>query len=379
MNRARRLLINDTHDAQGVRVLSFSGPLTIENASQVSVRLANVQNIELQEIFIDLQDVNKIDTTGAWLLYRTMRDWHARGVRVSLHNASAAQRALIDRLKHFDAPCPIHAPYENPYLRPIIELGKATYQITLEFGSFLAFLGQVSVRFFSLFLQPWRIRGTALTHQIEEIGFYALPIIGLMSFLIGVVLVQQGAFQLRQFGAEVYVVNLVAISVLRELGILLTAIMVAGRSGSAFTAQIGSMVLQEEVDAMRTIGLDPIERLVIPRVLALVLVMPILAFYANIMALVGAALFSWLQLGITVPIFLERMQESATINDFLVGMFKAPVFGAIIAVTGCFQGMCVRGGAQSVGVRTTMSVVQSIFLVIVLDAFFAIFFTIIGL
>jgi phospholipid/cholesterol/gamma-HCH transport system permease protein len=213
---------------------------------------------------------------------------------------------------------------------------------------------------------------------MEMVGVNALGIVGLMSFLVGIVVAQQGAVQLRQFGAEVFTINLVGRSVTRELGVLMTAIMVAGRSGSAFAAQIGSMKLAEEVDAMRTIGLSPTEVLTLPRVIATALVMPLLAFYASILAITGGAIFAWTSLGIPPVTFVQRIQEVVPITDLWIALIKAPVFGLIIAVTGCYQGMQVTGNAESVGRRTTAAVVQSIFLVIVLDAFFAVFFTAVG-
>jgi phospholipid/cholesterol/gamma-HCH transport system permease protein len=213
---------------------------------------------------------------------------------------------------------------------------------------------------------------------MEVTGLRATPIVGLICLLIGVVMVQQGAYQLKQFGAEVFVVNLIGISGLRELGVLLTAIMVAGRSGSAFTAQIGSMKLNEEIDAMQTIGLDPIDTLVIPRLMALVIVLPLLTFFADIMVLVGGGLLSWVALDISPRAFINQLNDAVLVTDFYVGIIKAPVFALIIAVSGCFNGMAVTGNAESVGSRTTRAVVESIFLVIVLDAFFAVFFTYIG-
>jgi phospholipid/cholesterol/gamma-HCH transport system permease protein len=221
-------------------------------------------------------------------------------------------------------------------------------------------------------------RWPAIIRQMEVVGVNAIGIVGLMSFLVGIVVAQQGAVQLRQFGAEVFVINLVGRSVTRELGVLMTAIMVAGRSGSAFAAQIGSMKLAEEIDAMRTIGMSPTEVLMLPRLIAMAFVMPLLAFYATIMAIFGGGLFAWTSLAIPPITFVQRLQEVVPITDLWIALVKAPVFGLIIAVTGCYQGMQVTGNAESVGQRTTAAVVQSIFLVIVLDAFFAVFFTALG-
>jgi phospholipid/cholesterol/gamma-HCH transport system permease protein len=215
-------------------------------------------------------------------------------------------------------------------------------------------------------------------HRFEVVGVTALGIIGLMSFLIGIVIAQQGAVQLRQFGAEIFTINLVGRITLRELGVLMTAIMVAGRSGSAFAAQIGTMKLTEEIDAMRTIGVSPMEALVVPRTIAVVLMMPLLGFYSALIGIIGGGLLCWVSLGIPPVTFIQKIREVVPLTDLWVGVIKAPVFGAIIAIAGCYQGMQVEGDAEQVGHRTTTAVVQAIFLVIVLDAFFAVFFEQIG-
>jgi phospholipid/cholesterol/gamma-HCH transport system permease protein len=199
-----------------------------------------------------------------------------------------------------------------------------------------------------------------------------------MSFLIGVVIGQQGAVQLQQFGAEVYTINLIGRITVRELGTLMTAIMVAGRSGSAFAAQLGTMKITEEIDAMRTIGVSPVEALVIPRLIAAVIMMPLLAFWAMLMSLLGGGIFVWLDLGIPPLTYIQRLQEVIPLTDLWIGLIKAPVFGFIIALAGCFQGMLVESNSEEVGLRTTTAVVQSIFLVIVLDAVFAVFFSSVG-
>ena len=225
---------------------------------------------------------------------------------------------------------------------------------------------------------PLRFRYNATVQRFEVVGVSALGIIGLMSFLIGIVIAQQGAVQLEQFGAEVFTINLVGRITLRELGVLMTAIMVAGRSGSAFAAQIGTMKLTAEVDAMRTIGVSPMEALVVPRTIAATVMMPLLGFYASMLSIIGGGLLAWTSLNIPPVTFVQRIREVVPITDLYIGLIKAPVFGAIIAVAGCFQGMLVEADAEQVGSRTTAAVVQAIFLVIVLDAFFAVFFEKIG-
>ncbi|MEO0361199.1 MAG: ABC transporter permease, partial [Pseudomonadota bacterium] len=244
---------------------------------------------------------------------------------------------------------------------------------------FVAFFGLVLDRLARLVVHPRRIRLTALVHHMEEVGLKAVPVVALMSFLIGVVIAFQGATQLRQFGAEVFVVDLIAISVLRELGVLLTAIIVAGRSGSAFTASIGAMKMREEIDALRTLSLDPIEVVVAPRVVALILVLPILGFIADVAGLVGGALMAWAELGVSPGMFQARMLEAVSANHFLVGLLKAPFFAAVIGVIGCFEGMQVKGDTESLGRLTSRSVVFAIFATIAIDALFSIFFALVDI
>ena len=225
---------------------------------------------------------------------------------------------------------------------------------------------------------PGRLRAKALVHQMELVGIDSLLIIGLMSFLIGIVIAQQGAVQLQQFGAEIYTINLTGRLAMRELGVLMTAIMVAGRSGSAFAAQLGTMKLTEEVDAMRIIVVSPMEALVLPRVLATVLMLPLLGFFSAVIAIIGGATLGNFGLDIPFFTFLTRIKEVLPLNDLWIGLIKGPVFGLIIAMAGCYQGLQVTGNSEEVGRRTTQAVVQGIFAVIVIDAFFAVFFTAIG-
>jgi phospholipid/cholesterol/gamma-HCH transport system permease protein len=227
-------------------------------------------------------------------------------------------------------------------------------------------------------LRPWRLRLTSTVRHLEETGLNALPIVGLISLLVGLVLAYQGVDQLRPFGAEIYMVNLVGVASLREMGILLTAIVVAGRSGSAFTAEIGTMKVNEEVDALVTLGLDPVEILVLPRLIALMITLPLLTFFADIMSLFGGAVGGLLIIDLTFPQFVQQLATAVTPTMFCVGMVKAPVFAFVIAMVGCFEGLRVTGSAESVGRLTTKSVVESIFLVIVLDALFSILFSILG-
>ncbi len=356
--------------SDGKAVLRFTGALVIADGSDIDKRLRKVTSpVEA----IDMSNVEHIDTVGAWLIYRTARD---NGAEIIGADKDASR--LIDAVRNVDAEEAVYA--KNPSLigKFLGEVGEGVAEAFGTMLAFIGFIGQCAKAIIQLILHPSRFRGHAVIQHFDMVGVRALGIIGLMSFLIGIVIAQQGAVQLQQFGAEVFTVNLIGRLTFRELGILMTAIMVAGRSGSAFAAQIGTMKITEEIDAMRTIGVVPTEALVIPRILATVIMMPLLGIYASIVAVIGGGLLCWLVLEIPPATFVLRIREVTPITDFYVGMVKAPVFGAIIAMAGCFQGMRVHGNAEEVGLKTTAAVVQAIFLVIVLDAFFAVFFTEIG-
>jgi phospholipid/cholesterol/gamma-HCH transport system permease protein len=352
------------------RAIVFSGDLTLASIGDIPDRL---DKLDGQNLLLDLHQVSRMDTVGAWIVHRLARQRDAEIVGASGHYAK-----LLEQVAQADQPVKVRPDRTPPLYRVLNQVGGATAMAGQTMLGLLGFFGALLISLKDVIVHPRRFRLNAVTQQFELVGIHALGIIGLMSFLVGVVIAQQGAVQLRQFGAEVFTVNLVGRSAVKELGILMTAIMVAGRSGSAFAAQIGSMKLAEEVDAMRTIGVSPMEALVIPRVLATVLLMPLLGFYASIIAVMGGGLFSWIDLGIPPVTFVQRIREVVPLTDLWQMLIKAPVFGLIIAMAGCFQGMQVEGNAEAVGLRTTAAVVQGIFLVIVLDAFFAVFFTSIG-
>lgn len=361
----------------GETVLALAGRLVIERLESVQRRLETLSGGG--SIVIDLSALEALDTAGAWLLVTLRARLEAEGARVTLAGVEGPRQQLIDTVA---ASLPEDLPPEPAPHGFIAWLDRIGRSVAGNFGlvlELLSFLGETLARLGGTVLRPWRLRGTSLVAQMQEAGLSALPIVALMTFLIGVVLGFQGSAQLRQFGAEVFVVDLIAISIFRELGVLLTAIIVAGRSGSAFTSAIGSMKMQEEIDAMRTLGLDPIEVLVLPRLLALLLMLPALAFLGNIAGLVGGAVMAWAELGISPSLFATRLLEGTDVSHFLVGMVKAPFFAVIIAVVGSFQGMKVEMDAASLGRRTSISVVLSIFLVIVMDAIFSIFFAIAGI
>lgn len=326
---------------------------------------------------VDLSKVELLDTAGAFLLARWIRR-HARGPEtVTLVGANAAQSALLKRVEISERQ-PLKRVLNRPLAALTIRVGRAAFEVAHAAAELLAFFGLVLVTLGRSILRPARFRLVSLVAHVERIGLHALPILGLLSFLIGVVLAYQGADQLRAYGAEIFTVNLLGISVLRELGILLTAIMVAGRSGSAFTAEIGTMKVNEEVDAMRTLGLDPIEVLVLPRIVAMLIALPLLAVYTDLMALGGGAIMAMATLDISLSQFLTQLNEAVVVSTFWVGLVKAPVFAFLIGLVGCYEGLQVSGSAESVGRRTTKAVVESIFLVIIADAAFSILFSYLG-
>jgi phospholipid/cholesterol/gamma-HCH transport system permease protein len=352
------------------RVLRFHGSLTLDCMGDLADRLDSYHD---EILLLDLAKVERIDTVGAWLIYRVARRNQAVATGADEH-----MEVLLDQVAKADQPVKIRPDRTPPLYRILGQVGDATAIALRTLQGLLGFFGALLIALWGVITHPRRFRLNAVTQQFELVGVHSLGIIGLMSFLVGIVIAQQGAVQLRQFGAEVFTINLIGRSAVKELGILMTAIMVAGRSGSAFAAQIGSMKLAEEVDAMRTIGVSPMEALVLPRVLATVLLMPLLGFYAALVAIVGGGIFVFISLDIPPVTFIQRIREVVPITDLWQTLIKAPVFGLIIAMAGCFQGLQVQGNAEEVGLRTTAAVVQGIFLVIVLDAFFAVFFTEIG-
>ncbi|WP_284124565.1 ABC transporter permease [Parerythrobacter aestuarii] len=354
----------------GSTVLRLSGPYLVSTIGAIDQDLRDLGG-DFQAV--DLSDVEEIDTVGAW-----MASTVARRHGASIVGAGERALRLIRAVEASSNDAEMAPDKGSLFERVVVMTGERVIQFSRHFVDLVSFTGAILTAFGTLLMHPSRFPLRALVRQLELVGINALPIIGLMSFLIGIVIAQQGAVQLEQFGAETLTVNLVGRITLRELGVLMTAIMVAGRSGSAFAAQIGTMKLTEEVDAMRTIGISPAEALIIPRILAAVLMMPLLGFYSACMAIIGGAIISDFTLGIPFWNFLERIQDVVPTYDLWVGLIKAPVFGLIVALAGCFQGMQVRGNSEEVGSRTTKAVVQAIFMVIVLDAFFAVFFTEIG-
>jgi len=353
----------------------LSGVVTIHGVTDLERRLAAVP--DGAEVHLDLGGVTRLDTAGAWLVSDLRTRLESGGGRLSIEGATPETSAILDTVT--DAlPDPKDEPVE-PAMGVLEKIGRRVAAGGVLVLGLFGYFGVFLSRLLRALTHPREFRLTSLVHHCEEVGVKAVPIVALMAFLIGIVLAFQGASQLRQFGAEVFVVDLIAVSILRELGILLTAIIVAGRTASAFTASIGSMKMREEIDAMRTLGLDPAMMLFVPRILALLLMLPILGLIANITGLFGGALMSWVELGISPAMFASRLLEGTDTSHLLVGMVKAPVFALIIGVVGCHAGMQVESNAESLGQQTSKSVVAAIFAVIVADAVFSVFFAEIGL
>ncbi len=360
-------------------VIGLQGTWSIRTVGEVSQELRKLSPKGAGTAVFDLANLEGLDTAGAWVIVRTAAELKAAGLEVRYERASDTVTTLLRTVSENHVECPAEPPAGNALTQLLEQLGRETYAFCKAARDLLNFLGYTVIVLVRSIFQPRRIRFVALVSQMEQTGLNALPIVGLISFLIGVVLAYQGADQLARFGAQIYTVNLVSVGVLREMGILLTAIIVAGRSGSAFTAQIGMMKVNEEIDAMETIGLDPMDVLVVPRVIGLTLVLPLLTFYADVMGLLGGAIMATLALDISLSQFASQLLSVDRIGDFSVGLIKAPFFALIIAIVGCYEGLRVSRSAESVGKQTTRSVVEAIFLVIVLDAFFSVLFSVIGL
>lgn len=358
-------------------VFRAEGDWLLASAAELDRRLRALDLPSGRQVTLDLAGIGRLDTAGAWLLKRTDDELAARGNAVGLANVRASLAPLLDQVWMHGAgtPSPHPAPSHHTLVGFVARIGEVTLRLLGRAYSIIGFGGLVAETFAKLVRHPRRLRLPALFAQMEQAGVNAMPIVGLLSFLIGVVFAYQGADQLRRFGAEIYTVNLLGIAILRELGVLLTAIIIAGRSGSAFTAQIGTMQVNEEIDALRTLGLDPVEVLVVPRILGLALTLPLLAIYADFMGLLGGCLMSWASLGILIPTFLDQLRSAIGEWTFWVGIVKAPFFAAIIALVGCYEGFNVERSADSVGRLTTQSVVEAIFLVILTDAAFSILFS----
>ena len=323
---------------------------------------------------LDLSRLTKLDSAGAMLLTQLAHK------HITLENMQPQHEALYRQLSH--TPARKRKKIRVQHILPalVVRIGKAASEAAKTTYELVVFLGRATAALATVVRHPSRLRIGEIVHHLEQIGINAVPIVGLIAFLISVVLAYQSTEQLRPLGAQQFTVNLITISVLREMGVLLTAIMVAGRSGSAFTAEIGVMKVREEIDALEAIGIDPFELLVVPRLIALIIALPLLTFVGDLMGLFGGAVLTKMLIGTSFFTYVDRVHSIAANGHALaVGMIKAPVFALFIGLVGCMHGMKVSGSAESVGTETTTSVVQSIFLVLVLDAMFSIFFQQVGL
>jgi phospholipid/cholesterol/gamma-HCH transport system permease protein len=361
------------------RTFSAGGTWTIAESARLDRELSAL-TLPSGVTDIDASKISRLDSSGAWLLLRTRRALEAAGAKISHFSLPELYQPLLKNLDQPRKSEPHKSRIPPGFRGRLYKIGRATVHAGTQAIEMLAYLGRVTVETGEAIIKPrGNLRVAALFHQVEETGINALPIVGLLAFLIGIVLAYQGADQLKRFSAEIFTINLLGVGVLREIGGLITAIIVAGRSGSAFTAHIGTMRVNEEIDAMQTMGLNTVDNLVLPRILGLVIALPLLTFYADIMGLLGGAFMCYFQLGLTIPVFLRQLNEAVTVNTMLVGLVKAPVFAFVIALVGCYEGFQVERNAASVGMLTTRSVVESIFLIIVLDAAFSVIFSVLGI
>ena len=323
--------------------------------------------------------VRELDTLGAWLLEKMSRRATSAGHRAEVVGVSDNYAGLIEEVRQVNRRTPAPVPARNPIVAKISDIGRSTIGAGEDVTAFLQMLGSLCIAILGVLRRPRSLRLTSLIYQFYRVCWQAIPIVVLITFLIGAIIAQQGIFHFRKFGADSYVVDMVGILVLRELGVLIVAIMVAGRSGSAYTAELGSMKMREEIDALSTMGLDPIEVLMLPRIIALVCALPILSFIGSMAALYGGGLVAWFYGGMGPAIFIARLHEAVSVTHFEVGIIKAPFMALVIGIVACSEGLRVKGSAESLGKQTTTSVVKSIFLVIVLDGLFAVFFASIGM
>lgn len=358
-------------------LIKLSGRWMSHSVSQVDARMRELQETgNMSAATIDMSEIRGLDTAGAWLIERLRHALQARSVKVTLNGTRETWQPLMREVGN--------AVERSQHIEPV----KRIFFIT----AFLETVGRGVVSVFDDFKMSMHILGStirgsqmkhgrgsgisipAIVHQMDRMGVGAIPIVLLMSTIVGAIIAQQGAFQLRYFGAEIFVVDLVGILVLRELGVLLTAIMIAGRSGSAITAEIGSMKMREETDALTVMGLNPVGVLVFPRLVALVIVLPLLTIISDVAALVGAALVTWFYSNISPEAFIARLHDAVALNTYFAGLIKAPFMAMIIGIMAAVEGMKVGGSAESLGRRVTASVVKSIFVVIVIDGLFAMFY-----
>lgn len=368
---AQLMIEPDTASAAATVEARCSGAWTVQGIAQIERRLDVISWPSEGDLVFDGSAISALDTAGAWLLHRTVHVLEQRGRNVRISGLRPEFAALLQLIASRSVPPEYAVPTRTGLLAHI---GQQAWRILIGMSGMLAFIGESAFILLCSLAQPRRIRWRPILHNLQTAGFDALPIVGLLSFLMGFVIAYQGADQLQRFGASIFIADLVGLSMLRELSPLLTAIIVAGRSGSAYAAQIGTMKITEEIDALRTVGVGPTEMLVLPKMLALIIALPLLTVWADVAGVLGGMLMASSQLDVSFDVFIDRIGNAVSLSSFLTGIGKAPVFAAIIALVGCYQGFQVSGSADSVGRQTTVSVVQSIFLVILADALFSVVF-----
>jgi phospholipid/cholesterol/gamma-HCH transport system permease protein len=332
-----------------------------------------------KSVKLDMAEVRELDTLGAWMLEKMSRRAASAGHPTEVVGIADNYAGLIEEVRQVNRHNPVPVPALNPIVARVNDVGRFAVDSREDIGIFLQMLGSLFLALVGVLRRPRSLRVTSLVYQLYKVGFQAIPIMVLITFLIGAIIAQQGFFHFRKFGADSYVVDMVGILVLRELGVLIVAIMVAGRSGSAYTAELGSMKMREEIDALSTMGLDPVEVLILPRIIALIIALPVLSFIGSMAALYGGGLVAQFYGDMSPAIYIARLHDAVSVTSFKVGIIKAPFMALAIGIVACSEGLRVKGSAESLGKQTTTSVVKSIFLVIVLDGLFAVFFASIGM
>lgn len=358
----------------GVSVM-LAGDWSAPNAHECEREVALLKDDlgRARAVTLDMGQIARLDTLGTWVLSHLTSDLEQASVRVQIVNASAPHKILLEEIQYKVRP-PKHRKTEFILVDMLADVGEAIVNAMRDLVSGIAFLGAFIAGFLNVIMGRSRFRITSLVAQLERVGLRSVPIIVLISVLVGAIIAQQSVFQLQTFGTVHFVADLLGVLVLRELAVLITAIMIAGRTGSSFTAELGSMKMREEIDALKTMGLDPIEILVVPRILALLIGLPLLTFISSMAMLFGGGVVAFIYGGVSPEVFLSRLQAAIGVNTFVVGLVKAPFMALVIGVIACIEGFNVSGSAESLGTRTTASVVKSIFVVIVVDGLFAMFF-----
>ena len=361
--------------------ISVSGTWTAEYARSLEPLVDAAVNAKTaaRTIAIDVAQIDRIDTYGAWLIERTLRALKDKGVETRLVGLPDRHRGLFEKVQAGTQELSPRPKRDNRIIATLESVGRTMAAVGEDVRLIFQMGGAFVLAFLHVLVRPHTFRMTSMINHLERVAWNAVPIILMITLLIGAIIAQQGIFHFRTFGADIYVVDMVGVLVLRELGVVIVCIMVAGRSGSAYTAELGSMKMREEVDALRTMGFDPVEVLVLPRILALIIAVPLLSFLGAMAALYGGGLVAWLYGGINPSVFISRLRDAISLQTFEVGMIKAPFMALVIGLVACVEGLQVQGSAESLGAKTTDSVVKSIFLVIVVDGLFAVFFASIGI